>query len=41
MINDTAFKKLTQLLIHLDGAYAQNTLRAYRADMEEFIRYCE
>ena len=41
MINDTAIQKLTQLLIHLDGAYAPNTLRAYRADMEEFIRYCE
>lgn len=23
----------------LDGAYAANTLRAYRADMLEFIRY--
>ena len=24
----------------LDGAYAPNTLRAYRADMQEFIRFC-
>ena len=31
---------LTTLMSRLDGAYAPNTLRAYRADMEEFIRYC-
>jgi site-specific recombinase XerD len=31
---------LTALLSRLDGAYAPSTLRAYRADMEEFIRYC-
>jgi site-specific recombinase XerD len=40
MINDTA-KKLAQLLIHIDGAYAPNTLRAYKADMLEFIEYCD
>jgi site-specific recombinase XerD len=40
MINDTA-KKLAQLLIHIDGAYAPNTLRAYKADMLEFIAYCD
>ena len=28
------------LLTRLDGAYAPNTLRAYRADMQEFIRFC-
>ena len=32
--------QLMELLTHLNGAYAPNTLRAYRADMEEFIRYC-
>ncbi len=40
MINDTASQKLAQLLIHIDGAYAPNTLRAYKADMLEFIAYC-
>ena len=33
--------KLDQLLHHLDGAYAPNTLRAYKADMIEFIIHCE
>ena len=32
---------LSAILTHVEGAYAPNTLRAYRADMEEFIRYCE
>lgn len=41
MINDTAFQALNRLLVHLDGAYAPNTLRAYKADMLEFIVYCE
>jgi site-specific recombinase XerD len=41
MINNTASQKLAQLLIHVDGAYAPNTLRAYKADMLEFIAYCE
>jgi len=40
MINFTATQKLTDLLIHLDGAYALNTLRAYKLDMLEFIKYC-
>lgn len=33
--------KLQALLAHIEGAYAPNTIRAYRADMQEFIRYCE
>lgn len=33
--------QLRELLSHIDGAYAPNTIRAYRADMEEFIRYCQ
>lgn len=40
-MNDSPSKKLSNLLVHLDGAYAPNTLRAYRADMQEFIKYCE
>jgi site-specific recombinase XerD len=40
MPNDTAFKQLNELLALLDGAYAPNTLRAYKADMLEFIAYC-
>lgn len=41
MINDTATNTLAILLTHIDGAYAPNTLRAYKADMLEFIAYCE
>jgi site-specific recombinase XerD len=33
--------QLTSLLEHIAGAYSPNTLRAYRADMEEFIGFCE
>ena len=33
--------QLKALMQHLDGAYAQNTLRAYRADFSEFIEFCE
>jgi integrase len=40
MINHNAELPLARLLIHLDGAYATNTLRAYQADMLEFIAYC-
>lgn len=41
MINDTSSQKLADLLIHVDGAYAPNTIRAYKADMYEFITYCD
>ena len=34
-------KQLSDLLAHIDGAYAPNTLRAYKADMLEFIAYCD
>ena len=34
-------KQLKALIQHLDGAYAPNTLRAYRADFSEFIGFCE
>lgn len=40
-MNFTAHEQLETVLRHIDGAYAPNTLRAYRADMLEFIRYCE
>lgn len=40
MTNDNAESQLFTLIKYLDGAYAPNTLRAYRADMLEFIAYC-
>ena len=40
-MNHTAYDRLNQLLLYVDGAYAPNTLRAYRADMLDFIAYCE
>ena len=40
-MHDTTMKALETLFIHLDGAYAPNTLRAYKADMLEFILYCD
>lgn len=36
-----ALGQLKALLLKLQGAYAPNTLRAYRADMQEFIEYCQ
>lgn len=39
-MNDTTQTQLAVLLKRLDGAYAPNTLRAYRADMQEFITHC-
>ncbi len=41
MINFTATHDLSKLLKHIDGAYASNTIRAYKADMLEFIQYCD
>ncbi len=38
---NTPKAKLQDLLQHLEGAYAPNTLRAYKADMLEFIAYCD
>lgn len=35
-----AHSELNELLEHVRDGYAPNTLRAYRADMEEFIAYC-
>jgi site-specific recombinase XerD len=33
--------RLTQAMKKIEGAYAPNTIRAYRVDMEEFIVYCK
>ena len=33
--------KLQTLLDHIEGAYAENTIRAYRIDMSDFIAYCD
>ena len=41
MDNHTVNRSLEALFKHLIGAYAPNTLRAYHADMQEFITYCE
>ncbi len=42
MVNSTLIRsKVTKLLGDIEGAYAPNTLRAFRADFEEFIRFCE
>lgn len=40
MINSTPATVLSRLLAHIEGAYAPNTIRAYQADMLEFIQYC-
>ena len=39
-MNHTCLEQLRTLLLHIDGAYAPNTLRAYKSDMLEFIAYC-
>jgi site-specific recombinase XerD len=42
MVNSTSIRsKVTQLLEDIDGAYAPNTIRAFRADFEEFVLFCE
>ncbi|WP_194727249.1 tyrosine-type recombinase/integrase [Noviherbaspirillum malthae] len=33
--------RLRRSLLRLEGAYAENTLRAYRADFEAFIAWCD
>ena len=39
-MNFTTVERVDKLWAHIDGAYAPNTIRAYKADMGEFIRYC-
>ncbi len=36
-----ATRELTDLIAYIEGAYAPNTIRAYKADMLEFINYCD
>lgn len=40
MFDFNSWQQLEQLLLHIEGAYAPNSIRAYKADMSEFIRYC-
>ena len=40
MFNHSVSKALSSLIENIEGAYAPNTIRAYKSDMEEFIRYC-
>jgi len=40
-MNNTASTHLVQLVKHIEGAYAPNTIRAYKADMIEFIKFCD
>ena len=40
-MNNTELHQLMALLEHIYGAYAPNTIRAYKADMMEFIAYCQ
>jgi site-specific recombinase XerD len=37
----TYHELLRQLIKKIDGAYADSTIRAYQADFEKFISYCE
>lgn len=39
-MNYTTDARIDKLWAHIDGAYAPNTIRAYKADMAEFINYC-
>jgi site-specific recombinase XerD len=39
-MNYTTCQHLEHLWLHIEGAYAPNTIRAYKADMGEFILYC-
>jgi len=39
-MNNNSFEKLWALIDHIEGAYAPNTIRAYKADMQEFIIWC-
>jgi site-specific recombinase XerD len=41
MTNLTAYEQLEKVMLHIDGAYAPNTLRAYRSDMLEFIAFAQ
>lgn len=40
-MHPTANQLLMETLIHIDGAYAPSTIRAYKANFERFIQFCE
>jgi site-specific recombinase XerD len=37
---DRAIKLLQETIVKIDGAYAPSTIRAYRADFNDFIHFC-
>jgi site-specific recombinase XerD len=41
MKNTIAIEKLRQTIEKIDGAYAQSTIRAYKSNFENFIRFCD
>ena len=41
MNKTTSLATLTQTILKIDGAYAPTTIRAYKADFLDFIRFCE
>jgi hypothetical protein len=41
MFKHTANEILSQTLKLIDGAYAPATIRAYKANFERFIHFCE
>jgi len=40
-MHPTANQQLMETLIRIDGAYAPSTIRAYKANFERFIQFCE
>lgn len=40
-MNDTAKQILNETIIRIDGAYAPATIRAYKANFERFINFCD
>jgi len=41
MKNTIAIEKLRQTIEKIDGAYAPSTIRAYKSNFENFIKYCD
>lgn len=41
MITSPVDVRIAHTLHRIEGAYSPNTIRAYRADFEEFMRYCD
>ena len=40
-INDTARLTLEATIKKIDGAYAPSTIRAYKSNFENFIKFCD